>query len=130
MALDVLLNIVWLVLCLVLLAFASASTGRKLADIDVMRLRRINGVRNIAARVQLRAQVNRIILALVFGVNGVLGLIDVSSDVQHTVFRVGLILVLSMFTLASIADWRDDREQLRLVVDEYARDHDSGEIAP
>ena len=117
------LLIVWLVLCLVLLGFASASCGRKLADIDVMRLRRINGVRAIAARVQLRAQVNRIILALVFGSLGALSLAGVDPETVRFVSRIGLILVLVTFTAASIADWRDDREQLRLVVNEYAQDH-------
>ena len=121
--LDVALMTLWMALCLVLIVFASASAGRKLADMDVMRLRGVNGVRTIHAMVQLRAQVNRMSLGIAFGLLGLLVLIGADPMVIRYTARVGLVLILVMFSVSSVLDWQADREQLRIVIEEFERDH-------
>jgi hypothetical protein len=126
--LDIALMVIWMLLSVTLVVFSSGAAGRKLADIDVMRLRGVNGVRAIAARVQLRTQINRIALGIAFGLLGLLVIAAVDPIVVRYVARVGLVGILTMFAVSSVIDWRDDREQLRLVINEYAREHPNEQI--
>jgi hypothetical protein len=101
-----------------LVIFSSATIGRKLADRDVLDIRGINGVRRIEITIKIRTQANRLLLGLVFGLIAILILVDAPPEWRAWSSRLGIMIMLASFTFASIQDWRDDREQLRLVMKE------------
>jgi hypothetical protein len=109
------------VLSVVLVIFASASAGRKFTDRDLLMLRGINGVRRIEITVKLRAQANRILLGLVFGIISIMTLADAPGEWRAWFFRASLLAVLMSFTVSAVLDWIDDRAQLRMVMQEEFR---------
>lgn len=116
--LDNVLVVTAIVLSVVLSMFAAASLGRKLTDLELLQLRNLNGVRLLEVHVKIRAQGNRILTALVFGIISVLILADAPVEWRVWCFRGGVALVLAAFTASAVLDWIVDRKQLRMVMTE------------
>jgi hypothetical protein len=117
-ALDHALVIVAIILSIVLTVFAAASLGRKLTDLEILQIRGLNGVRLLEIEVKIRAQVNRVLVALVFGGISALILADAPIEWRVWCYRFGVVLVLLAFSVSAVLDWFVDRHQLRMVMAE------------
>ena len=107
-----------IVLSMLLVIFAAASLGRKLTDLEILQIRGLNGIRLLEIEVKIRAQANRILLALIFGALSALILADAPTEWRVWYYRVGVLVVLSVFTTSAVLDWFVDRKQLRMLVSE------------
>lgn len=113
---DVIVLVVWNLTALVALAVALVGTGGALADWEYLRERRLNGLRQIQAGANLRGQLIRALVSLLFLLIGLLVLLDVPHRV--TASRWMLIAASLALTVGSVMDWLSRRELIRLLIDQ------------
>ena len=109
------------VLGVLLVLASSAAFGRILADLEYQYAAGLNGVRRIQSWVNLRTHGNRVGLGLLSLISGVLVFSDVPDIWRLWVTRSLFVGVLLSYTVSSLLDWRDERRQVRLLLQE--RDH-------
>jgi hypothetical protein len=105
-------------LSLTLILAATATLGRKLADLEYQRVTGINGVRRLQAWINARTHANRVFLGLTFLTTSVLAISDVPPLWRTWIGRVLFILVLLAYTVSSVLDWLDERRQVKLILAE------------
>lgn len=101
----------------VLLGATLMSLGNVLNDIVYQRARRINGIRKIQSHVNLRTDVNRVVLATVLGTISILGIMY-PNDILYVFYISRLLLLgaLLMFMISSLLDIFAETKQLEILL--------------
>lgn len=107
--------------CLLIL-FASALLGKKLAERDYQRAAEIDGTLRIQTTVNIRTQAMRVMVGATFAVFAILLLADAPMIWRMWVNRILFVLVPLGYCVASMLDWLAERAQMHLeLAEEHAR---------
>ena len=116
---DLAVLVLWNVTALIALSVALVSLGGALADWEYIHDRRLNGVRTIQAGANLRTQVTRALVALLFMLIGALALVE--APWRTEISRWLLIAASMVLSAGSVWDWFDRRRIVRLLVSDDRR---------
>lgn len=105
-------------LATLLVLTATATLGRKLAELEYLLEKGANGVRKIQATINIRTHANRVFLGLTFMVVGVMTLVDAPMLWRTWVGRILFVGVLAAYTVSSVLDWVDERAQVKMLLQE------------
>lgn len=106
-------------ICAIILAlFGSMGCGRKLGDIEYQRARNINGIRWIQSWINLRVQIERVLLALAFLITSIMNLIDAPLLIRMWTSRAAFVCIIIIVMTFSVLDWLAELRQMHILIDE------------
>lgn len=113
---ELLVLALWNVTALVSLIVALIGMGGALADWEYLAFRRLNGLRQIQAGANLRTQVTRAVVSLLFLLIGLLALME--APYRAEISRWMLIAASAVLGGSAVWDWIDRRRAIQLLIHE------------
>ncbi len=112
------IRIVTIIMSSVLMLVATASIGRKVADMEYQKDAGLNGVRWIQSWINLRLNVNRAVLGFAFLLVSTMSLMDMPIIVRQLVGTILFLVLLFMFTISGVIDWFAEKKQIKLIMND------------